>query len=152
MDRPYVPHTSSSGAGEMSGRVTPQIIDIMLRTKGSVRFIAVMLFINFGITIINLIVTMNAPSRFGGDAERIGQFIGIGVALLLYLYPAVKLNSYASRIGALLQSARTGDLEAALNEHRGFWRFVGIVTIVLVSIFVLFIFIGMVAAVSRSSF
>lgn len=107
MDRPYVPHTSSSGAGEMSGRVTPQIIDIMLR-KGSVRFIAVMLFINFGITIINLIVTMNAPSRFGGDAERIGQFIGIGVALLLYLYPAVKLNSYASRIGALLQSARTG--------------------------------------------
>ena len=152
MDRPYVPHTSSSGAVGISGRVTPQIIDIMLRTKGWVRFIAVMLFINFGITIINLIVTMNAPSRFGGDAERNGQFIGIGVALLLYLYPAVKLNSYASRIGALLQSARTGDLEAALNERRGFWRFVGIVTIVLVSIFVLFIFIGMVAAVSRSSF
>jgi len=152
MDRPYVPHTSSSGAAGISARVTPQIIGIMLRTKGWVRFIAVMLFINFGITIINLIVTMNAPSRFGGDAERNGQFIGIGVALLLYLYPAVKLNSYASRIGALLQSARTGDLEAALNERRGFWRFVGIVTIVLVSIFVLFIFIGMVAAVSRSSF
>ena len=119
MDRPYVPHTSSSGAVGISGRVTPQIIDIMLRTKGWVRFIAVMLFINFGITIINLIVTMNAPSRFGGDAERNGQFIGIGVALLLYLYPAVKLNSYASRIGALLLAcAERAPRLLAFRRHR----------------------------------
>ena len=92
MDRPYTPPTSNYGNG-MSGRVSPRVVDIMSRTKGWVRFIAVMLFVNFGLTIINTIVTMNAPSRSGGDAERVSQIIGVAVMLLLYLYPAVKLNS-----------------------------------------------------------
>ncbi len=152
MDRPYVPPASNPRTGGMSGRVSPRVLDIMQRTKGWVRFIAVLLFINFGLTIINAVITMNSPRRFGGDEERIGQVIGVAVMLVLYLYPAVKLNSYASRIGALLQGSRTADLEAALNEHRAFWRYVGIVAIVLMSIFVLFIFVGIGLAASRSRF
>ena len=151
MDRPYTSPTSNYGDG-MSGRVSPRVVDIMSRTKGWVRFIAVMLFVNFGLSIINTIVTLNAPRRFGGDAERVGQIVGVAVMLLLYLYPAVKLNSYASRIGVLLQSGRASDLDAALNEHRAFWRYVGIVAIVLMSLMVIGIFFGIAFAASRARF
>lgn len=151
MDRPYVPPTSNYGGG-LPGRVSPRVVDIMSRTKGWVRFIAVLLFINFGLTIINTVVVVNGSETRELAAGRIGQFIGFAIVLLLYLYPAIKLNSYASRIGALLQSGRTGDLEAALNEHRAFWRYVGIVMIVLMSILVLVFFISILAAASGSRF
>lgn len=136
----------------MSGRVSPRVLDIMSRTKGWVRFIAVLMFVNFGLTVINNIVILNSSSRSFGDSDRVGQFIGLAVMLLLYLYPAVKLNSYASRIGALLQSGRAADLDAALNEHRAFWRYVGIVVIVLISIFIVFIFFTIAVTASRARF
>lgn len=142
--RPYVPPTSNSRSGTLPGRgVSPRILDIMSRTKGWVRFIAVMLFINFGLSIFNIIMSFNAPRRVYSDSQGVSQVVSIFVILLLQLYPAVKLNSYATRIGALLQSASAGDLDAALNEHRGFWRYVGIIAIVLISFMVLGFFFAM---------
>ncbi|MEO6740531.1 MAG: hypothetical protein ABIP20_09780 [Chthoniobacteraceae bacterium] len=116
------------------------------------RFIAVMMFLNFGITIINTVVTLGSSSPVGGEARRIGQIFGTVIVMLLYLYPAVKLNSYASRIGVLLQSGRSGDLEIALNEHRAFWRYIGIIALVFMSIFVIALFFGIVGSVANSRF
>ena len=152
MNRPYVPPSSDFGGEGFSGRVSPRVVSIMSRTKGWVRFIAVMMFLNFGITIINTFVTIGSQQGVVGDARRAGQIFGAVLVMLLYLYPAVKLNSYASRIGVLLQSGQSGDLEIALNEHRAFWRYVGIVALVFMSIFVIALFVGIVAGVAKSRF
>jgi len=150
MDRPYVPPASNPGGRGFSGEVSPRVFDIMSRTKGWVRFIAVMLWVNVVVAIINVIVTLSSARLPNGDAQKVGQVVGIAIALLFYIYPAVKLNSYARRIGVLLQSGRAGDLEAALNEHRAFWRFVGIVTLVFIGIFVVAMVVGVAGAVLSS--
>jgi hypothetical protein len=106
----------------------------------------VVLFVNFGISIISTLVAFNRSSRYSSDATRIG---GLLATLLLYLYPAVKLNSYANRIGDLLLSGRASDLQAALNEHRGFWRYIGIVTIVLISVALAVMVFGVAMSSSR---
>jgi len=152
MDRPYKPPTSDYGTGDLPGRVSPRILDIMSRTKGWVRFVSVMLFIHFGLTVFNVIRAMGQSSGFGNESERIGRFFGMGIVLLLYIYPAVKLNSYANRIGDLLQSGRAGDLEAALNEHRAFWRYAGIIGIVFLFIFVIMTIVVIGQAATRTRF
>ena len=148
MDRPYVSPLSNPGDSDGSGRVSARTAEIMARTKGWVRFIAVVLFVNFGISIISTLVSLGSENRLASGPSGLGRFFGMGVMLLLYLYPAVKLNSYASRIGVLLQSGLPRDLEAALNEHRAFWRYLGIVAIVLLSIGVLGVVFGFASAVS----
>jgi hypothetical protein len=59
----------------------------------------------------------------------------------IYLYPAVKLWTYSSAIGRLLVSRGTGDLEAALDQQRSFWKFCGIAFLVIVALYGL-VFVG----------
>ncbi len=150
MDRPYQPPASNFGGHEnfdSSGRVSQRTTDIMARTKGWVRFIAVLMFVNFGISAIQAMLALGATGGVENISYKMGQFAGLAIVMLFYLYPALKLNSYASRIGVLLQSGRAGDLEAALNEHRAFWRYVGTVALIILCIGVIAAFIGILGAV-----
>lgn len=151
MDRPYVSPSSSYGSGSPQSRVSHRVIDIMSRTKGWVRFIAVVLFVMSGFVLIYVIMSIGGMRRYHDSTEQVVQMITFAaMLLLLHIYPAVKLNSYANRIGVLLRSARAQDLEAALNEHRALWRFVGIVSIVIIGFFVVMFLFGVIAGASRS--
>jgi hypothetical protein len=84
-----------------------------------------------------------------------GFMLGMGAMYLLmalfYVYPAIKLWSYGSRIGALKNSLSLSDLNAALHEQRRFWKFTGIVVIVMMCIYMLFIVgIGVAAGMAAS--
>jgi hypothetical protein len=78
-----------------------------------------------------------------------GFLLGMGALYLLmalfYVYPAIKLWSYGSRIAKLKNSLSLADLNAALHEQRRFWKFTGIVVIVMMGIYMLFV-VGLVAA------
>jgi hypothetical protein len=78
-----------------------------------------------------------------------GFMLGVGALYLLmalfYVYPALKLWSYGSRIAKLKNSLSLADLNAALHEQRRFWKFTGIVVIVMIGIYMLFV-VGIVAA------
>jgi hypothetical protein len=75
--------------------------------------------------------------------------LGMGAMYLLmavfYVYPAIKLWSYGSRIGKLKSSLSVADLNASLHEQRRFWKFTGIVVIIMMIIYLLFV-VGLVAA------
>ncbi len=133
MDRPYIPPSAKFGGEDGAGRISQRTADIMARTKGWVRFIAVVMFVNFATSLVGTIVSFNRPSVFESSATQVGKIAGLVILFLVYLYPAVKLNSYASRIGELLLTGRARDLQAALNEHRGFWRYIGIIMLVVIS-------------------
>lgn len=74
-----------------------------------------------------------------------------GVFALVYLFPALKLWNYANSIENLMSSGTVPDLEAALNEQRSFWKYVGILAVILLSLNVVMIGIVVIGGMSGVS-
>lgn len=140
------PVSRSSEAGIAQG-----VLRQLAGTKPWVRFISVLMFIGAGLMLLGALFMLVAggtilkSSKMG--AAEMGMMVPIAIAYalfaFLYIFPALKLWKYASRIGDLLNSGAVLDLEAALNEQRSFWKFVGIMALILLILYFV-IFIGMI--------
>lgn len=163
-NNPYAaPSVSSYPAMPPSGAdgVPARAVHLLIATRPWVRFMSVMLWIGvvfIAIAGVVMLVGMGAAvssmprgtSRMGG--YETGMFTGLGVVYLimavLYVIPALKLGRYASRITDLQRSGSSHHLCQALDEQRGFWKFVGVCMIVVISIYVL---IGIFMAVAGAA-
>lgn len=128
---------------ENDGNVTHGVLEALRATKPWVRFLGVLSGIGAGLMVlIGLVFMLTGLSNTRGMPPALGlvyiAFAGI------YVIPTVYLNRYASCINDLLASNRQEDLEGALRVQKSFWKFVGIVALVILSLYVL-IFIGLIA-------
>ncbi len=82
---------------------------------------------------------MFMPSPTGMSGFGFGPMIGILYIILsgLYLAPAFFLHQYASSIRDVLKGGGDVAMEAALGSQKSFWRFVGILTLVMICIYAL---------------
>ncbi len=129
--------------------VSAAVIDQLARTKGWTRFFSVMMWIGAVFLILGgvSIALMGAfAGSLGTEGEELAaQFagviglVGIGVVYVLlslvYIYPALKLGAYSSRIADLMSTPSEGNLVAALNEQRAFWKYVGVMMIVCFAVY-----------------
>jgi preprotein translocase subunit SecG len=134
----------------MEGSVAAETIAPLAGTKGWVQFMSVIMWLLAALCIFYAVV-MIAMQGFvakaiaqqqPGNPMAQGPFMAAmgGFYLFLaffYIYPAVKLWAYGSRIGTLKTSLRVQDLNAALHEQRRLWKFTGIMTIVFMVLMVL---------------
>jgi hypothetical protein len=146
----------SYGAGGGSG-VTARAADLLNQTRPWVLLMAVLTFIGValiamaGLFIVlgGLLGSMGAPRGAGG-----GMVAGMGLVMGLFVFafaalaffPALYLWRYGSRIGQLRASGRIEDLESALEAQKSYWKFIGILTVVWLTIQIGFFFIGMLGA------
>jgi hypothetical protein len=110
-------------------------------------FLSVMAFIGSAFMLLGGIVMM----ALGALAPRAGSAMSPAVLgaiyipmAFLYIYPGLKLWGFAGAINRLVSSRSTEDLEAALGQQKSFWKFAGIVTIVMIALYAIF-FVGMIA-------
>lgn len=142
MDNPYSAPQSPSFTPQNSfgsSGVSPQVVDILRRTKGWVRFVAIIAFILTAIMLIASIGLLSSYSYLGGAS--VGMFIGGLLFTLIYFFFGYKLNAYASRINDLLVNPQEMTLVAALEAQRGFWKYTAILIIV-VLVFYTFLFLS----------
>ena len=144
--------------------VSAAVIDQLRRTRGWVLFFSVMLWIGAvflilgGITMMGMGLIAGASGAMGEEISAqfgaIGGLAAIGAIYLamafIYIYPALKLGKYAARIRDLASTPSERNLVAALNEQRAFWKYLGVMMIVMFAIYlvviVVAVFIGVVAA------
>ena len=156
---PYTTPTSDVFAGSSAVStegITDGVLQQLKGTKGWVKLMAVMLFLGAGLMfLLGLVMASSgafssailSASAGGADLSGLGGAFGIVIGLiyaaigLVYLYPGMKLWKYGNRITQLLQDRAATTLEAALNEQRCFWKYIGIMTLIMLSIYAL-IFIG----------
>ncbi len=123
--------------------VTRRSLDMLRQTKPWARFIGIMAFIGSGFIILMGLFFVGAmsmgnrsftPFRAMGAA---GSVIGIVYIVLgaLYVIPGIFLNRYATFIGQTLASGRAEDLERALEAQKSFWKFVGILVLVVMCLY-----------------
>ncbi len=130
--------------------VTPLMIEHLQATKPWVRFISIIMFISVGLMFLGGVLMMFMPSPMGGRGPQFGPIFGIVYFLLggLYLAPAFFLYQYASAIQDLLRGGGDVAMETALGSQKSFWRFVGILTLVILCIYALVFIFAIFSAMS----
>ncbi len=145
-----LPH---GGTAQLSGQpvvVTPQALAALSGTRPWVRFMGILLFIGCGLMVLGGFCGLIAAAAGAGAAHGPPAIVFLLYPIfgLLYLPPAIYLNRYASRITDLLRTHSDGYLEAALAAQRSFWRYVGILTAVVLIIEILVLLIVVIIAVA----
>ena len=112
---------------------------ILARAQPWVRFASLVGFLLGG-----LMVSFGADALLGGFASRRFDMIpGLLLSLLLavaFLVPALYLHKYARRIKVFVAQGHRGQLEAALEVQRKFWKYTGVLWLTV------FIFLALAAA------
>jgi hypothetical protein len=133
--------------------VPSEAITQLQRTKPWVRFFGVMMWIATVVMVLGgvafLLIAMAglASPEAGGMPKAVmvgmaGAYVLIG---FLYIYPTLKIWGYGTAIGKLVNSRSADDLVKALDMQRAFWKFLGVMMIILFAIYFL-IFVAMIVA------
>ena len=156
-NNPYTaPVGSSHEISTGSGTIVPSAaVEQLAATKPWVRFMSVITFVCAGfMLLIGAFMAvaggagMFAAASKGGASPVLAGSMGTIIAIiyavlaLVYIFPGLKLWKYASAIGRLIQSGSEEDLVAALNQQRSFWKFVGILVLSMLVLYVVIIIAG----------
>jgi hypothetical protein len=160
MDNPYQASSHSAYPVASSGSVSPATLQALAGTKPWVRLCSILGFIGAGMMILAGLAVM-ATGVFGGMGSRQSAamtglpLVAAGIfyllMALLYLFPSLKLWQYGSSIVRLMSSGSNADLEAALDQQRGFWKFVGIMMVILLGLMLLAFVGGFIAAMAGAA-
>ena len=116
------------------GQINPAIIQALRGTTGWVRFMRVTGFILTALMILGGVAMM----AMGRESMLGWAFLLVGVMYICFglrtLFSAIKLNQYASQIGDFLRMPNEVGLATALDAQRGFWKLIGIMAIIVISL------------------
>lgn len=140
--------------------VTDSMLGSLRQTRPWVMFLSIMGFIFSGFAVLGGLWMFFAFSLMGamphhGDVPALlnplfGTIFGVlylGMALFLYLIPCIILFRYSTAIGRIAGTDGQMALEDALLRQKSFWKYMGILMIVMLALYVLFIVGGIIAAV-----
>ena len=123
--------------------ITSAMVEYLKQTKPWVRFISILMFVGTGFLLLaGILFVLGASamsSRFGsafGGAPA--ALIGLVYVVLgaLYIFPAVFLFRYASGIQKALTVDLISGMEEAIRSQKSFWRFVGILILIMMILWV----------------
>jgi len=111
-------------------------MDALRGTKPWVRFLGIMAFIGAGFMALGGISMLSMSAMMPKSAGIPTWLGGVYLAMAaLYIIPAVLLNRYANGIASLMRSQRMSDVERALGAQRSFWKFSGIMLIIVLCLY-----------------
>lgn len=133
--------------------VPSEAITQLQRTKPWVRFFGVMMWLGSALMLLGgaafLLIALSGLASSAAAGMPKEMMVGLAVAYILmgflYIYPTIKIWAYGSAIGRLVTSRSADDLVKALDMQRGFWKFIGIMLIILMVMYFLF-FVAMFVA------
>ena len=108
----------------------------LAQTRPWVVFLSVLGFIVSAICVV-FVPVMVAFGQAGGapGPETLGELVGVvmamGMVLLFYLVPSLLLWRYGRQIGRFLESRSPDGLADAITAQKSFWRYVGILMLVI---------------------
>jgi hypothetical protein len=157
MANPYAPPLANVGDRTPGmDSITEEMIDALRGTKGWVLLIGILMFLGAALTALGGIAALFGSTMMGAVGVKgglpAGAMIGMGafyiLAAVIYVFLGLHLVRYSSAIGRLAGSGQAGDMEAALEQQRKFWRLAG----VLVLIMIVFMVLGIIAAIAIPAF
>jgi len=131
------------------GTITPQMVADLSATKPWVMFMAVLGFIGTGFTVLGGIVMgviFLGPGL--GPSLPHNKLLAIVVPILycvigifMNCVPARYLYRFARDLGRYQEATDASLLEEALKHHKSFWKYLGLLVIATILLYILFIVI-----------
>lgn len=125
----------------------------MLETGRWTRFLAIICFIMIALIVFGGLAVMLMPasggaaSMYGATGATLGLFYFVIAAV--YLYPAIAMNKYANRIKRSIALEDQQMFTEAHKNMKGLFKYMGILTILFIILYVLlFLFVGVTAFVA----
>lgn len=111
---------------------------------GWAKFLAIVGFVMLGLMVILGLFAGSMMSAFGGDSGLSGTFFTMFYIAfaLLYFFPCLYLIKFASNMKEALQFQSREQLELAFENLKSFFKFLGILTIIILSLYALGIIFG----------
>src|SRR5690349_4457465 len=132
---PQVADLGFPPGGSVEQRDVPEaIIEVMRQTRPWVVFLAIMGFIGTAFMVLGGLAMVG----FSGVAKLSPAFGLVYIALaILYLIPSLSLFRYGAGIRRFLEGGGMVGLAQALASQKSFWRLIGIMTLVVIGLYIL---------------
>ncbi|MFN8393110.1 MAG: DUF5362 family protein [Bacteroidia bacterium] len=141
---PFDKDSSQQGAG---GGISQYGIDMLAGAARWARFLAIVGFIMCGLMVLGGMIVMMAggtmPRRSFGDPDIPAFVLGLYycIAALIYFFPTLQLNNFASRTLNAIVTNNQATLESGFESLRNMFRLTGIYTIVGIGLMVVAVFL-----------
>lgn len=153
----YAPPRSAVGTPvQQAGQVPVGTVRALQETRPWVLFLAILGIIVTALMLLGALSLLLMGSFVGAKAG----IPAAGLALmaiayvllsLLYIYPIIKLMKFCGAIKRLTFSGAAADLDEAMRQQKSFWKFIGILTLVMIIIYLVVIIFGVVAGANFAS-
>jgi hypothetical protein len=121
-----------------SAEVPASVVLLLDQTRPWVKLVSVLFFIALGLMVLGLIIVvtvMGASGKLGPTG--MSAFIPFAIMMLLYVLPTVYLWQYAGHIRRLKAGGGWPALQDALASQKSFWKYIGILAIVVMGLYLL---------------
>lgn len=149
--RPPRSDLSQRPAPPASAAITRNMIESLVKTRPWVLLIGIVMIVGCVFMVFGALAMFALGNLAGFGAEGLGPMAGAGVGAaylvlaVLYFFPALYLLRYAGAIKRI-GPANPAAMEEALARQASFWRLVGILTAVLIGLYV--VAIAVIAAIA----
>lgn len=136
-----------------SAAVDDAAVELLRQTRPWLVLVSMLAFVGSALMLVVAVFAIVAGWLMSGDKVQIVLgFVYIPFAAA-YIYPAMKLRSFAGAIERLVSSRSALDLEEALGQQLTFWRFSGMASIALglmyIAVFVIALGVGVASGFRR---
>lgn len=139
MQNPYQapdPSSAPQPDNESNPGYTPVMLQRLRETRPWVRLLSILGFLMVAFMVLMAVVFMSGGTAFTEDdalAGAPGVMVGVFYLIFagIYAVPPVYLSRYASAITQLLEQGSAQYFEDALLHQKSFWKFLGIVAIIM---------------------
>jgi hypothetical protein len=143
-------------AGELNG----EIKSYLLETAKWAKFLSILGFIGLGIVILGLFGVMAAGRAAFSELENssLGSLGGAGMGMIsllymgfaaLYFFPLYYLYKAADGLQKGIRYGNNDELTNGFRNFKSHYKFIGIFTIIVISIYLVILLIGMLAFAGR---
>lgn len=125
--------------------VTEHMINSLRATKPWTLFISILGFAGMAIMILAGLFMMVAGQFFMHQRPHMMTAMGLLYIIMgvLYLFPMIYLYKYSSAIARFISLKQAFEMESALGYQKSFWKFVGIICLIMIIVAIL----GIIAAI-----
>ena len=122
----------------------------LLETAKWAKFLAILGFIGIGFMILAALMMMVLGSVIGNSSGFSPGILGLTylVMSVLYFFPTLYLFNFASKIKSAILNQNQQDSDLGLENLKKTFKFMGIMAIVVIAIYILAIFVGVAIGVS----
>lgn len=132
MANPFAPPTAVDTGPVVSAKtsVPDTVVELLGETRPWVKLMAVLAFI-----MIPLLLLAGVGVALATGFKNAASFVPLMITMLVYVPAAVFLWKYAGSIRQLQKGGGQVALEAALRSQKSFWKYLGILACVMLSIY-----------------